>query len=394
MLWLLDSETKSALEGAYANDRIIDVGQQLEYEASYKASASSGPNSRLLTVAGDSAEVSIKGVLTKSPDLMAFLFGGGNTTYHEVVSALAEADANSAVEKITLNIDSPGGQFDGLFDLLSAIQATKKPTEAYISGIGASAAYAIASQADRVVAANISSRVGSVGVVVSMGVRDDVVTIASSDAPKKRPDVKTEQGKAMVREELDAMHEIFAEAIAVGRGVDANKVNADFGQGATLLAREALKRGMIDAIAEPSLKVVKNAETTTVAKGGIKPETRIMNRDEFKAQHSDLYEAVMQEGVDKERDRVVAHLTMGEASGDTKTAFQAIKDGSVMTASLQASYMAAGMNRSDINARQDDDARADVGDVSTASTTEDLKESSVKSIFAKAAESCGIEMEI
>lgn len=92
-----------------------------------------------------------------------------------------------------------------------------------------------------------------------------------------------------------------------------------------------------------------------------------MDLKTLQAQHPDVYTAAVQQGVDQERDRVTAHLTMGEASGDNKTAFAAIKDGSEMTATLQATYMTAGMNRSDVAARQDDDAGADAGDNAGAS---------------------------
>ena len=50
-----------------------------------------------------------------------------------------------------------------------------------------------------------------------------------------------------------------------------------------------------------------------------------------------------------------AHLTMGEASGDMKTAISAVTAGEEMTATLQAKYMAAGMNRRDATNRQQDD---------------------------------------
>lgn len=83
-----------------------------------------------------------------------------------------------------------------------------------------------------------------------------------------------------------------------------------------------------------------------------------MDLQELKSQHPAVHAAAMQEGQDKERDRVSAHLTMGQASGDMKTALAAVDDGSDMTAKLQAQYMAAGMNRSDKADRNDDDADA------------------------------------
>lgn len=363
-MWLLEASVRQAIEQAQKSGFMPTVEQQAQFDARFGTSDTSATDNRLLTVAGNSAEISVKGVITKSPSFMAMLFGGGNTTYPEIISAIAAAEQDDTVSNITLAIDSPGGHFDGLFDTLAAIQAAKKPTKAIISNVGASAAYAIASQADEIVAANKATRIGSVGVVATFMVDDNEISITSTEAPKKRPDVSTVEGIAMVREELDAMHEIFVDAIAEGRSTRADIVNADFGQGGTVLANEALKRGMIDAVADSPLKAVKNTKTTT-ASGGYKPEIGSMDLKTLKAQHPDVHAAAVQEGTDQERDRVSAHLMMGKSSGDMKTACTAIEDGSGMTATLQATYMTAGMNRSDVAGRQEDDLSANAGDNAT-----------------------------
>lgn len=381
-MWLLETSVRLAIQQAYKSGTLPTAQQQIEYEARYAVSASETA-SRLLTVVGNNAEIEVKGVITKDPSFLAMLFGGGNTTYGEIIAALAEAEADATVDNITLAIDSPGGQFDGLFDALAAIQGTSKPVKALISNVGASAAYAIASQADEIVASNRAARIGSVGVAATIGVDDSEVTITSTNAPKKRPDVTTKEGRATVREELDAMHEIFVDAIAEGRGTTVEKVNAEFGQGATLLAGEALKRGMIDAVAKAPLKVVESTKTTTARSGGNQPEAGNMDLNTLQAQHPDVYAAAVQQGVERERDRVTAHLTMGEASGDNKTAFAAIKDGSEMTATLQATYMTAGMNRNDVANRQDDDADANAGDNANASDDQDSGEDVASLVEAK-----------
>jgi ClpP class serine protease len=389
MLWLLESGTFDTLSRAYNAGMRPSFEESSEYEARYSASISSG-SSRVLTVAGDTAEIKVSGVLTSGPDLMAAIFGGGNVTYAELISALAEVNANPDVRDIVFNIDSPGGHFDGLFNLLSAMQSTTKPIKASISGVCASAAFAIASQADEIMASSVASRIGSVGVAISAFVLDQEVDIASTNAPKKRPDLRTEEGKAIVREELDAMHELFVDAIAEGRGVTPEKVNADFGQGATLLAGEALKRGMIDGIEGAQLSVVDNASSMTANGGGKSMEAIYMDMNELKAQHPDLYAAAVQKGQDKERDRVAAHLNAGVESGDMKTAIEAINSGSGMTQLLLSKYMTAGINRRDISARQEDSAEA--ADNASASD-DDVKASQLEAIFAKAAESLGAEWE-
>lgn len=360
-MWLLEASVRQAIQQAQKAGFMPSAEQQAQFDARFGSGSVSANDNRLLMVAGDNAEISIKGVITKSPSFMAMLFGGGNTTYPEIISAIAAAEQDDTVSNITFTIDSPGGHFDGLFDTLAAIQAAKKPTKAVISNVGASAAFAIATQADEVVASNIAARIGSVGVVATFFNDENEISIASTEAPKKRPDITTAEGIAMVREELDAMHEIFVEAIASGRDTTTDKVNADFGQGGTVLANEALKRGMIDAVAAPSLKAVKSTKTTT-ANSGNQPETNNMDLKQLQAQHPETFAAAVQQGTTEERDRVSAHLMMGKSSGDMKTACTAIEDGSAMTATLQATYMTAGMNRSDVASRQEDDTSANAGD--------------------------------
>lgn len=395
-MWLLEPEIRARLEAAVNSGAAPTAEQQAEYEARfYDDDEGPGRSSRILSTAGRSAEIAIAGVMTKKPDFLAMLFGGGNTTYPEIISALAEAEANDDIDDITLSIDSPGGAFDGLFDALAAIEATSKKTTAVISGVGASAAYAMASQADEIVATNRASRIGSIGVAAEFRVREDSVTITSTNAPRKRPDVQTDEGKAMVVEELDAMHDIFVDAIAKGRGVTPSEVNASFGQGATYLAEKAMKRGMIDRVGATSLTVVGNTDTTTARSGGNQPEAGSMDLKQLKAQHPDVYEAAMQEGVSQERDRVVAHLNMGKQAGIMDTAVTAIKDGQGMTMTLQSEYMAAAMNKRDTDKRVEDESETAAADGASVSAQEDEQTRDAKAgadILAFASERCGVEM--
>ena len=392
-MWLLLASIREAFEQAQKSGSAPSAQQQLDYEARISSGSGEGLP-RLLTIAGNNAEIAIEGAITARPSLMAFIFGGGNTTYADINAALAVAEQDPEVDNITLAIDSPGGTIAGLFDTLAAIEAAEKPVKAVVSNVAASAAYAIASQADEIVATNRAARFGSIGIVVRGFVDENEVAITSTDAPKKAPDLSTEAGKAVVREELDALHEIFVDAIASGRGVTTDTINAEFGQGATLLAGEALKRGMIDAVAESSLSVVENADSTTTARsGGNLSEKGPMDLATLKASHPDVYSAAVQDGVNQERDRVGAHLTLGEASGDMKTAVTAINDGSAMTAQLQATYMAAGMNKADVNARQNDDDNADAGDGAGADDEQTTKAKAGDAVLAAAAAACGVDVE-
>lgn len=361
LIWLLEQTVGAQFERATAEGFTLTAEQRAEYTANYYA-AQDGDTPRLLTLAGNQAEIRIAGVITKAPDLMAFLFGGGNTTYSDIIAALASADANPDVSEIILSIDSPGGTIDGLFDAIAAIRNTSKPTRAVVHNMAASAAFGLAAQADTIEAANAAARIGSVGVAASFQIYDDEVTITSTEAPDKRPDVTTDAGKAVVRKELDGLHDLFVGAIAEGRGTTAEKINADYGRGATLLAGEAVQRGMIDSIQATKLAVVSSDEPASInepaATGDNNPEAETMDINTLRAQHPDTYAAVLQAGIDQERVRVSAHVTMAKASGDTETALDAIKSGREYDAAVQAEYMAAGMNRASLAASAADDGAA------------------------------------
>lgn len=392
--WFLEAGILGSLAKATTDTADTAAQQQVAYEASYSAQ-SDGGGPRILSVAGKSAEIAITGVLTMRPSFMAAFFGGGNTTYSEINAALAVADRDDDIEDITLVIDSPGGQIAGLFDTLAAIEAVGKPITAVVRNMAASAAFAIAAQADTIVASNKAAVFGSIGIVKNFATDDGVVSVTSSNAPDKRPDVTTEEGKAVVRKELDQIEGVFIDAIAEGRGVSSKKVIADFGQGGVFLANEALKRGMIDSVADSSPNAGRKHTKSTTARSEAAITEAKMDLEELKAKHPALYASAMAigatEATAKERDRVSAHLEMGQASGDMKTALAAVADGSDMTQTLQAKYMAAGMNRRDIADRQEDDGAAAPADAAAESDA-DAEATSADKTMALAYEACGIEV--
>ncbi len=391
-MWLLDNSAMQSMREARAVGVAPTAEQQLEYSARISG-ADSGDHSRIMSVAGDKAEIKIKGVLTKTPDFMSMLFGGGNTTYSDINAALAVASSDPSISSINLLVDSPGGHINGLFDTIAALQTTSKALTCTVDGTCASAAYAIASQADKIEATNKASSVGSIGIVVDAFIDEDRVSITSTNAPNKRPDLSTEEGKAVLVEELDAIHELFVDAIATGRGKTEKEVNATFGRGSMVLANEAIKRGMIDGIAGANLRVVESSQKQN-ARGGDNNLESSMDITQLEATHPQLFAAVIKQGeaqgVESERDRVSSHLVMGSTSGDMKTAIEAIKDGSGMTATLQATYMSAGMNRADINARGVEDLTANAGDNANKELEQDAGEGA--EVLAILQENLGMEV--
>ncbi len=304
------------------------------------------------TTSGSVAVIPVKGVLTQNRDIMAMIFGGGNTVYSSIIEGLRAADADANVKSAELDINSPGGTVEGMFEAMAAIEAFSKPITARVTGKAASAAFIIATQADEIIATSESTEFGSLGVAFETRLNDDVVTITNTKSPDKRPDMATEEGQQVVRDRLDGIYDLFVDAVARGRNTTVKKVNADFGQGRVFLAQDSVKRGMIDSVVNTTSKPATGGNPT-------KKGTKVMNLDELKASHPDVYAQAVAIGQTNERDRVGAHLAMGEASGDMKTAVTAIEDGSDMTQKIQATYLAAGMRRTAIDDRQGDSDNAD-----------------------------------
>lgn len=355
-MWLLDQAMWESMYQARKSGFDM-TSEQREAFLALQTSDEVSTGSRILSIAGNNAEILIEGVLTKNPDFFALFLGGGNTTYGEIISALAQAENDSVVDNITLRIDSPGGLVDGLFSALEAIQKTTKPTTAVVTDLAASAAFALATKADSIVASNKMSRFGAIGVMAEFFVSENEITIASTEAPNKAPDVKTEEGVAIVRKQLDAAHKVFVSEIASGRGVTEETVNAKFGRGAIILAEDAVSRGMIDSILGSSVPVTDNDEPQTEARTSGELGANAMETiEQLQQEHPNLFFKAMQLGVDKERDRVKAHVTMGEAFDAMGIAAKAINEGTEMTALINAEYQAAGRNKTDLAAIAGDDA--------------------------------------
>lgn len=367
-MWLCKQRVISAMREAQQ----AGVKPSEQYYADISASASAANNNNLprnMSIAGNVAQIGVKGVLTAMPNFFAMWFGGGNTLYSDINNALAIAQADPAIDSIILDIDSPGGSVAGLFDTLAALQSVTKPLTAVVSSMAASAAFAIATQAGEIVASNAATEFGSVGVVVDAFIDEEMISITSTEAPNKRPDLTTEEGRAVVREELDALHELFAESIAAGRSaasgktVDVATVNKNFGRGSVFVAGKALSVGMIDRIETP-LSVVGGGNKssaavgtkTKTANGGLH-EDSAMDLNQLKSEYPALCAQLVTEGREAgtadERERVTQHLEAGTAAGALDISVKAIGEGKSV-GSCVGTYLAAQMNKNDLDARGDD----------------------------------------
>jgi hypothetical protein len=130
-------------------------------------------------------------------------------------------------------------------------------------------------------------------------------------------------------------------------------------QGMTTRQKDAPAAGTAAGETGAAAVVANETPVEPAAGGGEQTEHKHMDIKQLEKDHPELFAAVLKQGTDAERDRVSAHLELGQQSGDMATAIEAIKSGAGMTQSITAKYLAAGMRKSQIDARQGASAAAD-----------------------------------
>lgn len=177
--------------------------------------------------------------------------------YYSELLNRAETDPN--INSILFLIDSGGGQAFGIQSFTSQIKSISKPSLSLIhDGIGASAAYWIASAAKQGIwATTKSSVVGSIGTMLTLadmkgkmekdGIKlHEIYASKSTNKNKDYNDAVKGDYKAIRTGLLDPLNETFIESIKESRG---DKIkNEEVFSGKTYMADQAIELGLIDRI--------------------------------------------------------------------------------------------------------------------------------------------------
>lgn len=260
--WAIIPEYLEAIEAIAARALDEDILKKLagdghgsQVDASRMAVASVGTRlegARGSTIRDGIAVVPVIGAIFPRAGMVNASTDG--TSLDAVMHDIRVAEASGDVERIVMLVDSPGGVVSGLGEAAEGLRNTSKHITAFVTGNGASAAYWLASQANEIVM-DSAAMVGSIGVVVSTSRQEApdatgrrVYEIVSSGAPMKRPDPNTEEGRAAIQADVDALEEVFIADVAAGRKVSVAQVRAEFGKGAMVPAKKAVAIGMADRI--------------------------------------------------------------------------------------------------------------------------------------------------
>lgn len=184
---------------------------------------------------------------------------GGPTSYREISHAFRAARDDPSVRAILFDIDSPGGECDGAFDLADEIFAARgsKPIWAVADHSCYSAAYAIAAACERIVVSRTGG-VGSIGVFylhADISEWDSKQGIAWTpifagarklDGWEHRP--LSKEAREAAQADVDAIYGLFTGSVARWRGLEEAAVRGTEAGCFSGLSGDAVATGLADEV--------------------------------------------------------------------------------------------------------------------------------------------------
>lgn len=181
----------------------------------------------------------------------------GLTSYTEIAAMLDSALADPQVAGILLDIDSPGGEASGSFELARRVREASavKPVWAVANDSAYSAAYAIGSAANRLIVSETGG-VGSIGVIAlhidqsvkdaNEGYRYTAVTAGTHKNDFSPHQPLTDEAKAELQGEVDRLYGLFVEHVASMRTLATDDVRST--EAGLYFGANAIAAGLADAV--------------------------------------------------------------------------------------------------------------------------------------------------
>lgn len=258
-------------------------------------------------------------------------------SYEAIKHQLATAAADPKVDSVILDIESPGGEAVGAFEAADAVRAlaAKKPVTAVVNGMAASAAYAIASGATRIVATP-TGVAGSIGVVLlhgdfsrmldKQGITPTLIFAGAHKVDGNPFEPLTEAVHADLQAEVNAFYDLFVATVAQGRRGMSPKSIRDT-EARTFIGAEAVKVGLADDVgtfesvlaelSRASGRIPSPNRSTQMSETKTAPDA---NSGITQAQLDAAVATARADATAAERGRISAILALDEAKGREKAA--------------------------------------------------------------------------
>ena len=184
----------------------------------------------------------------------------GMTSYEGIAAQIKDAANDPEVSAIVLDIDSPGGEATGMFNLATTVREARKSKRvvAVVDDMAASAAYGIASGAHEIVVSP-TSMVGSIGVVwlhldrsgelAEMGIKPTLIYAGAHKVDANPFGPLSNEVAADMQKMVMTFYDRFLETVAAGRGVRLSAQKARETEARVFIGADAVSAGLADRMA-------------------------------------------------------------------------------------------------------------------------------------------------
>lgn len=181
----------------------------------------------------------------------------GLNSYEEIRKSFRRAVEDPEVGSILFDIDSPGGEAAGVFDLVDEIFEARevKPVYAFVNETAYSAAYAIASAAEEIFVPRTGG-LGSVGVVAlhvdqsgfdaQRGLKYTYIYAGARKIDFSPHKPLSQEAFGVARDEIEEVYNLFIETVARNRGLPASAVRVT--EAGIFQGRRAVDAGLADRV--------------------------------------------------------------------------------------------------------------------------------------------------
>lgn len=209
-----------------------------------------------MQVKGGVAIIPVRGTILPDDPFAAYF---GDTSLTAFQQNLDKALASDEVKAIVLNIFSPGGYVYGVEAAANALYAARgnKPIYAYTDSLAASAAYWLASAADKVILGSETAEVGSIGVYLAhfdysemlkeAGIKVTEITSGEYKGLGSPYTELTTDEKKLLQADSNYVYTRFVNTVARNRGMSAEDVLKS-ANGLTYYGSKAIELGLADSI--------------------------------------------------------------------------------------------------------------------------------------------------
>lgn len=264
--------------------------------------------------------IPVQGVLLHN---FPYAFGSFATGYDYIVAAARRGAHDPNVNRVILHVNSPGGLVSGCFDATDELFGLRgeKPIIALADETALSAAYAIASAADEIVAAR-TGQVGSIGVMTSYvemsqalenaGIKVNLIYAGDRKADGHPSQPLSDEARDRIQTRVNRSYDIFVSTVARNRGLSEEAVRATEADFYT--SQEAVQNGLADRVGTLG-NLSADAENSPETEDDTmsKEDTPAVDKAAHDAAVAKAAEDGRAQGVSAERERIAAILDSDEA---------------------------------------------------------------------------------